>query len=199
LSNEKQVLTIYNPYSYRLEFKVLGTRPTFYTVRPHSGTLPNGSSINIVVALNSKTISEYLNKTAVVNSKMLNLDKDRFLIELLNDQKVVVGKQVIPIQLSLSPVSSQATLSTPVEPGPVRQSQPSGPNSQAPPRVAPGRPPSSLSIMFVRLLPLIVGVTLILLISSGEIKAFDSYSNLWICFFIGMLTMVIQLKFLELT
>jgi hypothetical protein len=51
----------------------------------------------------------------------------------------------------------------------------------------------------LRLFPLLVGVLVVSRISSGELELAvdDPHAQLWLCFCIGMLTMLLQIKFLE--
>lgn len=58
--------------------------------------------------------------------------------------------------------------------------------------------------MGARLLPTLLGVCLVYLLSAGEIDGLTNAedgslhpSSVWIAFFVGMITMVLQLRFLD--
>jgi len=214
---QKQSLTLYNPFQMELEFKIKATRPHLYRVHPSSGALPQRSSVSVVIGLNIDTKSS--------PSQRQHFEKDRFLIELLDSSKTVIGTQIIPVQSSATTENTRGTdkktFQSKVDETSLDSSrQTSGTNSSAPSmslsnsnvlsssnnttsNVLEKKKTSlnlerSFSSLFLRLFPLFVGATLVGLLSSGEISTFTNQSaNLWICFCIGMLTMVIQLKFLE--
>jgi len=215
---QKQSLTLYNPFQMELEFKIKATRPHLYRVHPSSGALPQRSSVSVVIGLN---IAQQDTKSSP--SQRQHFEKDRFLIELLDSSKTVIGTQIIPVQSSSTTdntrLTDKKTFQSKVDEASSLDSsrQNSGTNSSAPMSLSNSNASSSnnttsnvekkktslnlersFSSLFLRLFPLFVGATLVGLLSSGEISTFTNQSaNLWICFCIGMLTMVIQLKFLE--
>ena len=52
--HDKQVLTVFNPYSYELSYTILATKPEAFSVEPPKGVLPPSTSANVVISVKYK-------------------------------------------------------------------------------------------------------------------------------------------------
>eukprot|EP00808_Paulinella_micropora_P020435 g42079.t1 len=118
----------------------------------------------------------------------------KFRVEVADASSSVYGKHVIPFTIVCETVPTgpgrPALTSTEVlhstNKAQSTQATASG-GTRSAPRDAPG---------LSTLTPLFVGATLILFFASGD-TGLDTISTLWLAFFIGMITMFIQLKYLD--
>lgn len=184
----KQVLTIYNPFNHPIDFKVLATFPAHYIVSPSSGTLQERSSVYVFVQ-------------PQLDHVMLPKDyaTDKFLVEVSDglDEPSLLGKQVVavkydPISTSSSSIDSLANSN---------RSRSTSKSSSASSGRGGGRGKGDTSAgltMVSRLSPLFFGVLFMLFLSSPQLHSFEHTAALWIAFFGGMITMLIQMKFLEI-
>jgi len=93
--SHKQVLTLYNPYDFNINFKVFCNNPRIYTVIDSEGIIKPKCCIDIVIRITEINLTSFQD------------DKFRIHISEVRTSEVL-GKQDIPVQLL--PHSSEAKL-----------------------------------------------------------------------------------------
>mmetsp|Transcript_6469 Transcript_6469/g.8920 ORF Transcript_6469/g.8920 Transcript_6469/m.8920 type:complete len:196 (+) Transcript_6469:44-631(+) len=158
-SGHKQIITIYNPLSYSLTFKVLATKPGSYQVIPSTGKLNAQSSIDVVIKLNVS--GDEVSK------------KHKFLVRVSNSKMCVAGDQVVAVEYR------ERTTKAQLEAFAKRQfeaaSNGNGKN-RANPRIR-GR---------WSVYPFLFGMLVVALLASYETSALDATSKMFISYIIGI-------------
>lgn len=75
-------MTIYNPYSSPYYFQIYSTIPSFYHVTPTTGKITEKTSVKIIIRRN----------------KNKGKEKEKFMIEMHDEQEITTGKLVIPVK-----------------------------------------------------------------------------------------------------
>jgi len=186
--DDKQVLTLYNPYNDKLHFKILSTAPTYYSVQPSDGILMPQSSLDIIVRIKASQLQSI--------SKSKERQHDKFKIEMFNEARTARGQQIIPVALdSNSAFSSSQTSKSQNHTSNASFAIPSKQQTQS--VQVPNRW-GNVSLA-VRLLPTLLGVCVMAWLTAGVPSTADTITKLWMAFCIGMITMFLQAKFLEQT
>ena len=211
---------MYNPYALSLSFAVLCTAPALFSVSPASCDLPQQSSVRIVVkqrhhaaAQAGRSSSSSLHSTAVAERRRGG-GTEQLMVEISNQAGQSVGRQVVSITCAASRAGLSQQGGGSVDELQEEEETASHRLDSAAAGVRSSGSVSSLSSassgsvravllllsQCLRLFPLLVGVLVVSLISSGEIElaVHDPHAQLWLCFCIGMLTMLLQIKFLEI-
>ncbi len=227
VSNNHAILTVYNPYNFRLEFKILSTNPGAYRVSPSSGDLPPQSSVKIIVKVKSFTAAAFEANNQIPYGNLapqnpLNFSHrhpqnssgggsppsgqnsqpsgprigDKFQVEISDLKRTLTGRTVVEVNFSSqnSNFSSSSTARSPAETAKFSPAINSNSNQFA--NSHHDSPFSNLSFP-IKCLPLLIGSSFIYFLAIGELKVGDPSASLWIAFFIGLVTMIIQMKFFE--
>jgi len=169
-------LTVYNPYPVAYRFRVTSTAVEAYSVRPSQGCIRARCSITIDVSLNDKIQSPARSKLKV---ELLGINDD-----VVKGQQIVELKRVRHADESAQRQSPSLRRSTSL-----RSSSPSPPTTSLPLHHPFGPLTATL-----RLLPLLVGVGVVALLGLGQVDS----SKIWMSFCVGMVTMLIELKYIDL-
>lgn len=217
-----QLLTLYNPYSISFRFKVLSTAPASYSVQPTTGTIPPNSSLQLLVR------RRFPKHTTHMEDKK-EKRKDKFMIELYDEQNNTLrGSTIIPVKYVDSAAihnnhqSNHSYSHTASGFHSFGNSIPSSnalhhPSTTSAFPASKGRPAANTSSLFFktneaaststillaaifRMLPLFLGVVLIGLLQHGFVLVETNHdAKMWISFSIGLMTMLLQMKMLELS
>lgn len=103
--SRSQVVTLYNPYPYKLFFSVKSTAPRDYAVNPSSGTLSPNKQIDISFTLTAPHITDECN--------------DKFLVEVeggsplqRHERRIKAKREVVEMPSSSSSTCSKASHAT---------------------------------------------------------------------------------------
>lgn len=200
IRGSKQVLTIYNPFSHDMQYKVLGTDPKLFAVEPSTGTIALKSSVNVVVRW--QPAGDPANQT--VDKRPVKL-----MVEITDAKRTMRGQQVIKIgflpEFEFSSgqrgVSGQQSTAPPLQP----QQSP----AQAQQVVTLPKHSTStvlhLAQLSIKLIPLAVGTSVVTLMTMPslagqdlDVQLFDTkFDSIWLAFFLGMTTMWLSTKMFE--
>eukprot|EP00469_Lotharella_globosa_P013010 CAMPEP_0167786790 /NCGR_PEP_ID=MMETSP0111_2-20121227/9022_1 /TAXON_ID=91324 /ORGANISM="Lotharella globosa, Strain CCCM811" /LENGTH=195 /DNA_ID=CAMNT_0007678279 /DNA_START=33 /DNA_END=620 /DNA_ORIENTATION=+ len=169
-SGHKQIITVYNPMSCVLHFKILSTKPDSYVVVPSSGKLKPQSSIDVVVRL---TGTEHVTS------------KHKFLVKVFDDHMTVAGDQIVRVAFGRAAASSASKAHleslTKMRKDSLRDKQK---------KIADARARNRGGLW--NLSPFVMGMVFVALLASWETAAFDVTSKMFIAYLIGICTMAFQ-------
>lgn len=174
-------MTLYNILETPLEFRLMSVSPHLYHVQPAEGTLAPKSSVNILVRLRSQALQQL---PILCRSK-----QEAFRIETYDAKRTMSGKQIIPI--IIESVSSSAPAASPIPLG-HRNHAASAPSVSGQTSQQSTKKVTSASL---RLAPVLAGLAAMLIFTASDtLKTLDHKTQMWVCFFAGMITMLLQLK-----
>ena len=166
-----EVLTVYNPASVAFNFTVLASASAQqkYTVQPASGSLPANSSVKIYIRCKRQSDDPST--------------KEQLKVELTNTERTVYGSTLVIIKHNVSAQQTQSGS---------KSSRPPAADSKSA-NAVPASTPYQILLTTLHYLPLIVGSLLIYNLQSVEPQT-SSNTTLWLCYTIGLITMLIQLQ-----
>lgn len=188
-----EILTLYNPLNIQLQYIVLSNNVQQYIVEPSNGIIGASSSIKIYIKLKPLIDGAISYSNSGVGDSVKKLNKQsnatQFKIELFNKDKSMYGSVLIPVVYSkrandmndddmhitntMTKQHNQLTTNT-------------TPTSESHHTLL-----YTTLLLPIRLLPLLCGSMLV--------YSQSDTNNVWSMYMVGLVTSVIQMKFLEIS